>query len=988
MMLMNAVWTAGMMIGRAEPATADDPTGILRKPIPDKLVVLTFDDGPASGYTVVAPILKSFGFGGSFYICDFDSFHTRKDWYLTWRQMKAMADAGLEIGNHTKGHAGGAGIGPFLDLEDQLLANGVPKPTTIAWPVFQVNTGTYPELAANGYTFGRGGHFRPYRPTVDNPFDVPCMGAGTMEEFVKSVRQAAGGKIVVLIYHGVPDIEHAACSLEPAVFKTQMQYLKDNGYRVIALRDLAEYIDPVKAAKLPPTANDYKESGPPVMVMDTKPYVAPITDPSKTDPATANKPALSTAKEMLSFGLPGPASSVICGTRIALCLPPAADVTALAPTFALSPHATAAPASGTVRDFSKPQTYTVTAQDGSSQVYTVAVVRGSQPSVFAWNSAAAGNWSDGSKWSNNLAVAAGPVATGRPDFVLRFHQPGNFAVANDICDEFVLNQLNFAGGVVKLVGKSLAFTAHGATEFAPRINLTSQGEAMLTTPVKLAGNLVVNMVNNSHVTLGGLVSGTGGLIKDGKGQLRITNVKNTFTGGTQINNGSVLLMVANEGLGTGPITLNGDAALALEHVDGSNPLILNGGTIHAGNGFGDSWSGTITLNGNTDITSYADFVLNAAMSGPGGFTHIGGLGAFGPSNSGTVTLAGTNTYSGPTIVRRGTLRVLKAASLYHGNAENWTAEKISVHPAATLVISAGGPDELTGAQVGTLLQNLTSAVADNGLMARAVLCLDTSNAPGPVVIAADIADSKGSGGGAFQLKKCGAGTMQLTGTNTYTGRTFIEGGTLSVASLNRVTKGKPSSSLGAPKDVEAGEIVIGGGDGECALIFTGSGESSDRVINLAGKKSTVTFEQAGTGLWKLTSSFVISGYGADKTIALKGDIAGTGEIAGNLADPYDRAGKATTSLTKSGTGTWTLSGINRHSGPTTVTQGTLVLGDFRSLGEKTDVHLGEGALLELRFSGEMRIGKLYLNGAPQPAGSYGAATTPKFIRGAGMLTCQ
>lgn len=155
-------------IGRAEPVEISDPAGVLRKPIPDKVVVLTFDDGPASSYTVVAPILKSFGFNGSFYICDFDSYRTRKDWYLTWRQMKAMADQGFDIGNHTSGHAGGASIQYFLTMEDEMVANGVPKPTTIAWPVFAVNTDTYPELTKNGYTFGRGGHFRSYRPTVDN----------------------------------------------------------------------------------------------------------------------------------------------------------------------------------------------------------------------------------------------------------------------------------------------------------------------------------------------------------------------------------------------------------------------------------------------------------------------------------------------------------------------------------------------------------------------------------------------------------------------------------------------------------------------------------------------------------------------------------------------------------------------------------------------------------------------------------------------------
>jgi len=80
----------------------DDPAGILRKPVPDKLVVLTFDDSPASHATIVAPLLKAMGFGGTFYVCDFDSFKTRKDWYMTFRQMKALADAGFEIGNHTK----------------------------------------------------------------------------------------------------------------------------------------------------------------------------------------------------------------------------------------------------------------------------------------------------------------------------------------------------------------------------------------------------------------------------------------------------------------------------------------------------------------------------------------------------------------------------------------------------------------------------------------------------------------------------------------------------------------------------------------------------------------------------------------------------------------------------------------------------------------------------------------------------------------------
>ena len=156
-------------------------------------------------------------------------------------------------------------------------------------------------------------------------------------------------------------------------------------------------------------------------------------------------------------------------------------------------------------------------------------------------------------------------------------------------------------------------------------------------------------------------------------------------------------------------------------------------------------------------------------------------------------------------------------------------------------------------------------------------------------------------------------------------------------------------------------------------------------MNLAGNNSTVTFGQSGSGLLKLTSDLLISGYGANKTIALIGDTSGTGEFAGNIINPYDRAGKAITSLTKTGSGTWTLSGTNNYSGPTKVIKGTLSLANTHSLGDTTEVSISEGAMLDLNFTGEMRISKLYFDGKLQPAGTYSAASDPKYITGQGVL---
>src|SRR5213593_1486665 len=74
--------------------------------LPDKLVVLTFDDSVASHYSVVRPILKRYGFGATFFITEGFSFRTNKQDYMTWEQIKELHEDRFEIGNHTRDHLG------------------------------------------------------------------------------------------------------------------------------------------------------------------------------------------------------------------------------------------------------------------------------------------------------------------------------------------------------------------------------------------------------------------------------------------------------------------------------------------------------------------------------------------------------------------------------------------------------------------------------------------------------------------------------------------------------------------------------------------------------------------------------------------------------------------------------------------------------------------------------------------------------------------
>lgn len=239
------------------PATvATDPIVVARKPpappVPDRLVVLTFDDSAVSHATQVAPLLKKHGFGATFFITEGFKFATDKKHYMTWKQIKQLHDAGFEIGNHTRHHKGVNGQTPTqIDadvsyIEQQCARHGIPRPTSFCYPGYATSDAAVKVLRARGYRFARAGGARAFDPAKDNPLLTPQAFDGkpgsTYEQFVAATAKARNGKIAVMTFHGVPDAPHPWVSTTPERFERYIKHLADEGCTVIAMRDLAKYL--------------------------------------------------------------------------------------------------------------------------------------------------------------------------------------------------------------------------------------------------------------------------------------------------------------------------------------------------------------------------------------------------------------------------------------------------------------------------------------------------------------------------------------------------------------------------------------------------------------------------------------------------------------------------------------------------------------------------------------------------------------------------
>jgi peptidoglycan/xylan/chitin deacetylase (PgdA/CDA1 family) len=198
---------------------------------------------------------------------------------MSWREIRTLFDDGFEIGNHTGNHMG-VNAKNTARLEEQLAyidqkceAMGIPKPISFAWPGNFIALEGLPVLKKHGIVFGRRGGAPEYttdtgqgfafEPGRDDPLLIPSAGVPRpgwrLETFADAVGQARNGRIAVIQFHGVPEIEHPWVHTSRELFEQYMQYLKDHGYRVIAMRDLARHIDPAVSAAEPMAIIDQRK---------------------------------------------------------------------------------------------------------------------------------------------------------------------------------------------------------------------------------------------------------------------------------------------------------------------------------------------------------------------------------------------------------------------------------------------------------------------------------------------------------------------------------------------------------------------------------------------------------------------------------------------------------------------------------------------------------------------------------------------------------
>jgi autotransporter-associated beta strand protein len=369
------------------------------------------------------------------------------------------------------------------------------------------------------------------------------------------------------------------------------------------------------------------------------------------------------------------------------------------------------------------------------------------------------------------------------------------------------------------------------------------------------------------------------VIKTGTGTVTFTGA-NTYTGGTVVNGGTLTMAAA---------------------ATGGNYSIHPGGTLAFSAGSSFSQTAATTINGTGTLKLDSNIVFGTAQTIT---TAMSSAGLIWVTDNAVVT--GSSTNRGRWDTNQASLQVDAGAEINFVEAGSSTSD-------LTVRVNA-----LTGA--GTVRAGYNSTRT-----------LVVGVAGGSGNFAGTLRDRIDDSIHRLSLTKNGAGTQTLSGTNnTYTGVTTFTGGILNVANLSDYGVAGSLGARAAGQEVATniGLRFMGG-----TLQYTGSTpQSTNRQIRIGTAGGTI---DASGSTPEATLSFTHSGTNTDlfdspgiRTLTLTGTNPGANSFAIALENQASNA----TSLTKSGPGTWILTGNSSYTGATNVNDGVLRIASVNALG--------------------------------------------------------
>jgi autotransporter-associated beta strand protein len=679
-----------------------------------------------------------------------------------------------------------------------------------------------------------------------------------------------------------------------------------------------------------------------------------------------------------------------------------------------------------------------------------------------WTADSGGNWSNAENWQSFVvADGAGNSAT--------FGQTGGGTITLDTTGR-ALGSLAFSNGTYELAGSPLTLdattgapvvsvgtgvtaTIGAALAGAEGLEKTGAGRLIVATDSAITGATTVTAGTLTHRGLHGsnaFAIAAGAVFEMDTTAAALSQVSTTFTGaGTLRKTGANRVYWGSStgtfGLATGALidvqggTFTGGSSANENWTNNKADLNVASGAIFDGveaNVRVDGISGSGTIRTGYNGAGYANFTIgvdNGSSTFSGVIANSSSTGHLVKEGSGTITLAGNNTYTGSTTIKTGILQVSSGSNLggssagvtFNGNNTTALAILDGFSTARPLTLANGSNTEFRVAAGASATWSGTIAYGDsasqirvaNGAGGTLILQGATSNATSSansIVLASGnlvlhTGFTLGSTNGNLLLGRGLASALTAKGTsstslgpillNTSTATpsatlTLQDSAAMTGTSLDLNNNGATSSV--ATVNLNGGTLTV------ASIAKTRTGASQTATFNLNGGELKPS--ASSTTFWNsLSGTTARVKIGGAKIHTNNFDIT----IAQALLNDTTLGSTPDGGLTKNGTGVLTLSANNTYTGPTIVNGGSLVANTAAKLGtshltvntgatcdlRNTAGAIADAAHVYLNGTGKLiiaggvteTVARLYVNNAQQAAGTYTAATHPALVSGSGSL---